>query len=1348
MRIGSRLNNSLLGPENGRQVVKVAAQPLLWSRLLLSGLCSRFTNPRFVFSLAALAVLGAKFVHIGSHASALPTVQLVRWGYSFFAQDIFLLIILRLLLGGCLSSARSEGLLRRMAVMTGWILVILVISLNMIHICFFAVAGSEIHWQNMGVAGDAAGRALLLTGLVSSALVAGVMMLVAWPLKDVLFVAAGLLADVVCWPFSSAARHRLRSQGSPTAAYLSVPQQDAEHGIKDEVDRGQKGFGSPRGWEHVKNWPWMRLFWIAAYALAATALLAQLVLCILRPRESSLTFMSWTTVLLPFVDFKNSSPSLEGLVPHYNSGINHDWDGRTALTDPIALSWLPKDSVPQGFEDWYNKKPHYNAAADPLKISNLDSELLPELRKLKDEVPIRHIVTILLESTRKDLFPIKNDGVNKARLQASWENGKMPKEALERLRTLTPNARFLTGDHDDGFDHGGEEKKSRGGLSFNDAYTTSTYTIKSLVGTLCGISPLLADFNLEYKHHIYQPCLPQVLDALNTLDQSGGPGFTPYRWNSSFMQSVSLTFDSFDKLLSKMGFPANNLIGSEYLRSDAAKFGRVNLKNVNYFGMQETPLEDYMRDRFETAKKTNERVYISHLTSTSHHPYGMPEDEKYVPLGRGLDDLSHYINAIGYDDRWLGKITKMLDDLGVANETLLVLVGDHGLSIPENDILASYYNPNIASNHVPLVLSHPKLPPITVDDAVSAQQVLPTILDLLIETGSLSKPAAAAAGDLLRNYEGQSLIRPVKKSRPGTAYADAPPQPPSEVGNWHFTVINPGRAMVGVRDARRKSWRLVVPVVDNIEWRFTDAERDPRDADPVLGFDLTGFLANVEEAHGPEPARWVEEAAFIARWWVEEISRRWQYGPKKKCHQEYPICNHCSRLNLVCRWEGPRDLQPDAPQPRKIRKPGSSISIEYPDLGHLGIYDPIACGSAVGNGARGSSGDIVGSRRMMLRYYTATLVFMLTNNVQNNCFLSVLLPMAFESPALMYALAASSSAHLALQDEDFKVAALQHSGLALAELKASMSRGTLTREMRLAATLVLCSMESISCGTGNWDRHLSGAAACLEDKGHEDRQPLGGCQAPAGDPKQALLRSYEGRWLLRNFAYHDIIMSVSLDRRPMVGGDYWVPDSSDLADPYFGLAARVVHLIGEISVLNADFAAAVPRSTDASTAADFSDRARSIETQLLNWKCPAGPGDASLVSLAEAYRHGALIHLYRVLRRHVPYHSDPLRRKTRKSVDAVCAASGSMPKGCYAETSMIFPLFMAGGEAETAEHVGVVREGLQSLNSRRRFRNADACVDVLDEVWRLAAAGTRKHDSAKVDWLDVAKSRNWKLALF
>lgn len=64
------------------------------------------------------------------------------------------------------------------------------------------------------------------------------------------------------------------------------------------------------------------------------------------------------------------------------------------------------------------------------------------------------------------------------------------------------------------------------------------------------------------------------------------------------------------------------------------------------------------------------------------------------------------------------------------------------------------------------MLSHPALPPVDVDDAVVSLQIVPTVLDLLAETESLSPGARAAALDLARNYEGQSLLRPLCKASP------------------------------------------------------------------------------------------------------------------------------------------------------------------------------------------------------------------------------------------------------------------------------------------------------------------------------------------------------------------------------------------------------------------------------------------------------------------------------------------------------------------------------------------------------------------------------------------------------
>lgn len=38
--------------------------------------------------------------------------------------------------------------------------------------------------------------------------------------------------------------------------------------------------------------------------------------------------------------------------------------------------------------------------------------------------------------------------------------------------------------------------------------------------------------------------------------------------------------------------------------------------------------------------------------------------------------MNKYLNAVRYVDTWLGEMMKALDDSGIANETLVVLVGD------------------------------------------------------------------------------------------------------------------------------------------------------------------------------------------------------------------------------------------------------------------------------------------------------------------------------------------------------------------------------------------------------------------------------------------------------------------------------------------------------------------------------------------------------------------------------------------------------------------------------------------------------------------------------------------------
>lgn len=837
------------------------------SRRCLSAVASRFANRRFVFAIAAVSLLSAKALHVYAHISAFTFGDLALWGITFWTQDLALLIFLRWIL------FMTQDRLYILMTAVSSLIVLASLTLASINISFYVVAGSELHWRNIGLAGDSSSWDVLLTGLFAlEATLAGILF-ISWVLQDFLYIVSTLALDVIRVPFSYLSnKYGTRRSSAPAFDYAHVPQQDADNGSAnsqeyDDLEKVDSGNAAAQHRSH-------RLQYMRAglYMTVAVSIVLHLLLTLLQPDDSSYEFMSWAVPLLPLMDFLHASPTLTSSLPLNRNGTSGDIHNRTALGEPIHLTWLPQASaLPatglDGFSDWYDANAtHYRADADPLKVSNLDDELLPELKDKLKSISIRHVVLIKLESTRKDVFPLKRNGQFWDKLAATWGNKSLPEEAKKRLATLTPTANLLTGDYDDGFPHA--EKKRRGGINVKSCHTTGTYTLKSLAGTLCGVTPLLADFNVEFDHHVYQPCLAHIFDAFNTVKREKKAGdYKSFKWRNSFMQSTTGGYDKQDKLMPVLGYKDERFLQGEYLKSDEAKFGKADLEDVNYYGMPEIVLDQYIRDLFQTAKKDDERVFLAHLTSTSHHPFGIPKSEKYVKLNGDKDhgDLSKYTNSIGYVDGWLGKFLNILEDEDVAKETLVVLVGDHGLSIPETGSVTPYGQPNWGNFHVPLVLSHPDLPPIDIDGAVNSIQVLPSILDILIESGSMSKEEGKAARELAKNYEGQSLIRPLRN------------ESMNGEGNWQFTVTNPGGAQISVRDARHQEWRIVIPAVADTEWRFTNPVEDMLEKDPIYDFGMPGLRKKVEEKYGKEAGEWVEEAAFVTSWWVDENRRRWRY---------------------------------------------------------------------------------------------------------------------------------------------------------------------------------------------------------------------------------------------------------------------------------------------------------------------------------------------------------------------------------------------------------------------------------------------------------------------------------------
>lgn len=828
-------------------------------RKVAIALNSSFINRRFVYAVAAFSSLGAKAIHIYASLDAIPVSDVLVWGLSFLLQDFLLLLLLRWLIDvraperWNLWSKLGLGLLISL-------IFLYVTTIDLFSTAFFVVCNVEIHWKHIALANDPSSIKLFLTGLVTLLVVMAIIISAAWILQEPCYAAAGFALDGVTAPFQFVYK-KFYPMGHTQrrTRYSSLTQDDSDQ-YKDDDDVSDSE-SSTRSTSPIASMI-MRYGVVMLLALQTTLLA-------IRPEDSSLTFLSWTPPLIPFIEVSYSVQGLMNLKPVYNVGIGRQWDDATALKQLPMPSWLSKDKELAGFEDWYQSRLHYSADQDKLKISNLDESVHKELKDKLSKLKIRNVMMVLLESTRKDLFPIKKDGYIYKRLASSFSDGKMPAEAHEAIARMTPNANFITGDYDDGFEH--NETRRRGGINFNNAYTTATYTLKSLVGNTCGVTPMISDFNKEYLHRFYQPCLPHIFEAMNAATKGAKDidgNYTSFPWHSRFMFSSTFEYDHTYPLMDAMGYAREELISREYLRSNKAKFGKVNLPNINAFAIEETPLQDYIRDAFQVAKKDNERLFLTHLTSTSHHDFHMPQREKPVELSNGMAQFSRYVNAIGFDDRWLGRIFEILEEEKVADETLMIFVGDHGLSVPENGIASPYYQPHAGLMKVPLVISHPDLPAMNIDDPVSSQQILPTILDALLESKSFSPEQETVARDLVKNYEGQSLLRPKLKVNNSTGQAD-----------WQFTIINPGTGMVAARDARRPNWRLIVPTAFNVVWRFTDIGDDPSEERPVLSFKFKTFLKLVEEKHGIEAAKWAEEGAFIGRWWVNDHHKRWRSGP-------------------------------------------------------------------------------------------------------------------------------------------------------------------------------------------------------------------------------------------------------------------------------------------------------------------------------------------------------------------------------------------------------------------------------------------------------------------------------------
>ncbi len=141
------------------------------------------------------------------------------------------------------------------------------------------------------------------------------------------------------------------------------------------------------------------------------------------------------------------------------------------------------------------------------------------------------------------------------------------------------------------------------------------------------------------------------------------------------------------------------------------------------------------------------------ISIAPHYPFELPSSWTPRPF-KGNSELSRYLNGVYYIDDVFEELVRGFEARGLADDTLFVFLGDHGIQINEPARATpgrrSFYEPSL---HVPFVMLNPRLFPATLgaaqrssDRLAGHMDLLPTILDAL---GEDSDP----------RHHGQSVFR-------------------------------------------------------------------------------------------------------------------------------------------------------------------------------------------------------------------------------------------------------------------------------------------------------------------------------------------------------------------------------------------------------------------------------------------------------------------------------------------------------------------------------------------------------------------------------------------------------------
>jgi phosphoglycerol transferase MdoB-like AlkP superfamily enzyme len=255
------------------------------------------------------------------------------------------------------------------------------------------------------------------------------------------------------------------------------------------------------------------------------------------------------------------------------------------------------------------------------------------------------------------------------------KNGKQLHVVLVLMESMSANYMGVYG-KTPGFTPG-LDSIARESVFFEQCYSNGIHTNAGLFSSIYGMP-------------IYMLNHPMLDPKAMAADFTGLPvTLKNLGYRTTFFCTHGKDFDNLDRFLSKNGY--DNI--HDFSCYDPAL-------EVNTWGVSDEDLAEHAFTTLDSMAKSDPKkpFFATVLSITSHPPYKLPPNTKFVPTATVERDQVYQ-----YADWALSSFIRRCEKTEWGQNTIFVLVGDHGLKLNDADEVPLSYN------HVPLIIKAPSL---------------------------------------------------------------------------------------------------------------------------------------------------------------------------------------------------------------------------------------------------------------------------------------------------------------------------------------------------------------------------------------------------------------------------------------------------------------------------------------------------------------------------------------------------------------------------------------------------------------------------------------------------------------